>query len=112
MSREGLITIRGVAAIIEQVPETQNSRGEPIPGSPTSVATGSALIQPLEGRELVAAQQTFAEVTHLISWVPFVAGVKPKMRVNVAGVFYDIGFARNVDSQNRELELLAVLRGV
>jgi SPP1 family predicted phage head-tail adaptor len=110
MSRDGLITIRGVAATIESLPETQDSRGEPIPGAPTTFASGSALIQPLGGSELFAAQQIFAEVTHLISWTPFVAGVIAKMRVNVSGVFYDIGAVLPV-RVGRELEILAVLRG-
>jgi SPP1 family predicted phage head-tail adaptor len=112
MSRDGVITIRGIAAVIEQLPETQNARGEAIPGTPTTLATGMALIQPLDGRELFAAQQTFAEVTHRISWTPFVAGITPKMRVKAGGLVYDIGTVINVDTRSRELEMLAVRRGV
>ena len=106
-----MITIRGVAAVIESLPETQDARGEAIPGAPTTVASGSALIQPLGGSELFAAQQIFAEVTHRISWTPYVAGIVAKMRVNVGGVLYDIGAVLPV-RPGRELELLAVLRGV
>lgn len=112
MSRDGLIQIRGAAATIEQVPETQNARGEAIPGVATMFASGYALIQPLSGSELFTAQQIFAEVTHRISWTPFVAGLAPKMRVNVGGVLYDIGVIVNVDTRNREIEMLATLRGV
>ncbi|MGH2670864.1 MAG: phage head closure protein, partial [bacterium] len=87
--------------------------GEPIPGAPTTFASGlSALIQPLGGRELIAAQQIFAEVTHRISITPFVAGVLPKMRVNAGGVLYDVGAVLNIDSRNRELEIYALQRGV
>lgn len=110
MSRDGLIQIRGVAATIEQLPETQNSRGEPIPGAPTTFWSGSALIQPLAGRELIAAQQIFAEVTHRVSITPYVAGVLAKMRVNANGVFYDIGEVLPV-LPGRDLDLLAVQRG-
>lgn len=111
MSRDGLISIRGVAATIESLPETQNSRGEPIAGAPTTFWTGFALIQPLSGRELIAAQQIFADVTHRVSIAPYVAGVQAKMRLNAGGVFYDIGPALPV-RVGRDLDLLAVQRGV
>ena len=114
MSRDGLIQLRGLAAVIESLPETQNARGEAVPGAPVSFASGMALIQPLSGRELVAAQELFAAVTHRIAWTPFVAGVLAKMRVNVGGVLYDIGvpLVLRPDPWSSELELLAVQRGV
>lgn len=110
MSRDGLITIRGVAATIEQLPETQNSRGEPIAGAPTTFWTGSALIQPLAGRELIAAQQIFADVTHRVLITPYIAGITAKMRLNAGGVLYDIG-APLPTRFGRDIELLAVVRG-
>ena len=110
MSRDGLIQIRGIAATIQNIPTIQNSRGEPIPGTPVTFAQVSALIQPLAGRELIAAQQIFAEVTHRIQITPFVAGVVAKMQVLAGGVVYDIGAVLPVRA-GRELELLAVQRG-
>lgn len=110
MSRDGLITIRGVTATIEQLPETKDARGDATPGAPTTFATGKALIQPLGGSELLTAQQIFADVTHRILWTPFVAGVRAKMRVTANGVSYDIGTVLPV-RDGRDLDLLVVQRG-
>jgi SPP1 family predicted phage head-tail adaptor len=111
MSRDGLVQVRGVAATIESLPETQNSRGEPIAGAPSTVASVNALIQPLSGDELLEAQQLFAKVTHRILVTPYTVGVTAKMRLNAGGVLYDIGAVLPV-RPGRDLDLLAEVRGV
>lgn len=110
MSLDGLIQVRGRAITIEQPVEAQNSRGETIVTGYTTAASVRALVQPLSGRELLAAQQTFADVTHRIVLM-FIAGITPKMRVNDSGTVYDILESLNVESRSRHLELRAVQRG-
>ena len=95
--------------VIQQLNETQNAKGEPL-ATPATFATVWAAIEPLQGRELLAAQQVLADVTHRIR-LRYLAGVKPKMQVLWNALIFDIAVVLNPESANRELELLAVLRG-
>jgi SPP1 family predicted phage head-tail adaptor len=95
--------------VLQQLAEAQNSRGEPI-ATPATFATVWAAIEPLQGRELFAAQQVFAEVTTRIR-MRYRAGITPKMRATWNGLTFDILAVLNLESANRELELLAVQRG-
>ncbi len=49
---------------IERPVTTQDEFGEEIEGTPTTVATRWAEVRPLNGRELVVAQQVNAQLSH------------------------------------------------
>lgn len=78
------------AITIESVPETQDSRGAPIPGTPTTFATAFASYRELSGTELIAAGQPFASDLAMWGISPVIAGVTPKMRINEGGQYHDI----------------------
>lgn len=62
-------------------------------------------IQPMNGRELLAAQAQQFEVTHqvVIRWR---SGVTPAMRVVYQGRFMDVQSVIDVDTQHRRLTLM------
>lgn len=94
--------------VIQQRADTQNSSGELIP-SWTTFATLSAAIVPLQGRELEAAQQVLATVSHRMD-MRYLPGVLPSMRISYSGRYFDIGAVLNVKELNRELQLYCTER--
>lgn len=86
----------------------QNAGGEP-EESWTEFASRYAAVEPMKGRELLAAQQINSEVTTLIR-MRSLQGVTPKMRAVYATRNYDILSVANVDERGRET-LLYVREG-
>ncbi len=76
---------------IESLPLTQDTRGEPTPGVPTTFATLWAKQETFGGasEQQLADQGQFA--TAVVIWLlRYIPGVLPKMRVNESGVIYEI----------------------
>ena len=94
--------------VIQQRADTQNPSGEPIP-SWTTFATANASIVPLQGRELEAAQQVMAAVSHRID-LRYMPGVLATMRVQYGSRYFDIKAVINVNELNRNLQLLCTER--
>lgn len=89
---------------IQQKTVTRDSYGAEVVTWST-FATPWADIQPLNGRELIAAQATQSEVTGKII-MRYLAGVLPAMRISYEGKYYDIKAAIDPGLQHRELQLL------
>lgn len=86
-------------------PPTPDAYGPGAP-VPSLVATRHVAIEPLVGRELLAAQQIQADVTHRIS-MRYLAGVKPKWYGVYQGRTFNFLSVRNFEERNIELEILA-----
>ncbi len=93
---------------IEQQAPTQNARGEEVP-TWTTFATAWAAIIPLSGRELLAAQQIQASVTHRIV-LRYLSGLDPSMRIVYNGRYFDIQQVININEQSRQMELQCIER--
>ena len=78
----------------------QNAGGEPEEAW-TDVTTRYASVEPLKGRELLAAQQINSEVSVTIR-MRHLASVTPKMRAVYAGRNYDILSVVNPEERSRE----------
>jgi SPP1 family predicted phage head-tail adaptor len=88
----------------------QNSGGE-MDDTWTDVATVNASVEPLRGRELIAAQTTNSEVTGTIR-MRYRSGITSKMRCVLDGTrYFDILGVVNTMERNREL-LLSVREGL
>lgn len=61
-------------------------------------------IEPLSGREGMAAQEVQATVTHLIR-THYQSGITSKMRLKLGDRVFSIAAVINVDERNRELHL-------
>jgi SPP1 family predicted phage head-tail adaptor len=98
-----MVTIQQLVAGSPQ----QNAGGE-MDETWTDVATVNASIEPLRGRELIAAQATNSEVTGTIR-MRYRSGVTPKMRcVFESTRYYDI--LAVVDTMERHREMLLSVR--
>ena len=90
--------------------EAQDSYGQQLP-TWTEVKKVYAKIEALSGRELVAAQSVYAEVSHrfTIHWDALFSDPRTvaAMRVVYGARVFNIGALMNVDEDNRVLELLA-----
>lgn len=79
----------------------------------TDLATVSAGVEPISGREYFAAQQVQSEVTHRVT-IRYLAGVTPKDRIvwtdPATGVarYFDIRSVLDKDERHRELALMCV----
>ena len=89
---------------IQQVSETQDTDGSVIEVW-SAYAVVQASLEPVSGREYLAAQSTQADVTHRIN-LRYLAGIVPKMRVNYDSRIFDILSVINVGERNRELQLM------
>ena len=87
--------------------DVQDSFGEP-DGTWTSLCTSWALVQPLKGRELLAANEIHAEVTTRIVTRnrTALASLSPKDRATWNGHTYDIKSVIHRDHRRHELEIL------
>jgi SPP1 family predicted phage head-tail adaptor len=94
--------------VIQQSNATQNTSGDPIPAWET-FATVRAAIVPLQGRELLAAQQIVASVSHRLD-MRYVVGVTPAMRVTYDGRYFDIQAAIDPTELKREMQLFCLER--
>ena len=71
----------------------------------TDVKTVWAAIEPLRGRELLAAQQIASEVSGTIT-IRYRAGVTAAMRVSFRSRYYEILAVIDPEERQRELELM------
>lgn len=95
---------------IETVAETMNSRGEPVPGTGTTFATVWAKKVSLSGTEARSADQRYA--TSTFRWeMRYVVGVTTKMRLNEAGIYFDILDVDETKKRHGQLHIIAVQRG-
>ncbi len=93
------ITIQKLSGAVDEMKQ-------PIPDDWVDVATRSASVEPLTGREYWAAQQVQAETTVRIR-MRYLRGIDPTMRVLFKGrVLEIIAPPVNVGEKNIELQLL------
>lgn len=69
-------------------------------------ATVNASVQPLSGRELIAAQAAQSESRVKMS-MRYIPGVTEAMRVSYGGKVYNITAVIDVDERHRELQIMA-----
>ena len=69
------------------------------------VATVWSSVEPLKGRELYAAQQVKAELTHRIR-IRYMSGIKPEMRIAFDNRSFDIEAIIDPEERHESLELL------
>lgn len=93
---------------IQQQAATQNALGEEIP-SWTTFATCWASIEPMNGRELLAAQQVQSQVNTRIT-IRYRDGVTPAMRILYKSRYFDIQSIQDIEERNRFLVLQCVER--
>lgn len=89
--------------LIEQRATTQDTFGEQVQ-TWTTFASAWAAIDPLSGREMLAAQAFNQEVTHSIE-IRYISGVNARMRINYGGRLFNINAVLNENERNRKLVL-------
>ena len=82
----------------------QNTTGE-MDDDWTDFATVWAAIEPIRGRDLVAAQQEHADVEVKIP-IRYLSGVTAKMRVRHDSINYSILYVINPGMRDKDLELM------
>lgn len=90
--------------VVQDKSVTQNAYGEEVI-TWTAVASVWAAIEPLMGREFMAAQQVQAEVTTRIR-LRYISGLAPEMRVLFGGRVFEILSVQHVYERRRELILM------
>jgi len=90
---------------IQQAAKAPDAAGQQIP-TWSLLAECWAAIEPLSGRELWAAKQSQATVTHRIT-CPYVAGVTPRMQIVSGGRTFTIDSVLDREEAHVELEILA-----
>lgn len=94
--------------VIQQPSATQNTRGEEIPSWATFL-TVRAAIEPLNGRELLAAQSIESQVTTKIT-IRYQSGITPDMRIKYGSRYFDIQAIQNIEERNRMIEMQCIER--
>lgn len=91
--------------------DTQSLSGAMIPSWPTYVTLWGEITSPT-GRELMAAQQVQANISHTVTlrWPGASYTITPSMRLSYKGRFFDINAILNEDERNRTLTLLCTER--
>lgn len=89
---------------IQQKAPTRDSFGGEVEAW-TAVATVSASVEPLDGREFLEARQLQAEVTTRIR-IRYRTGIVPQMRVVWGSHTYDVQAVIDPASRRRELQLM------
>lgn len=89
---------------IQQPVETTDDLGQPVT-TWSNVATVHAAVEPLEGRELFAAQAVRAETTTRVR-IRYRSGITPKHRLVYAGRVLNILSVIDPDERHREIVLL------
>ena len=69
------------------------------------VATVAASVEPLSGRELIAAQAAQSEITTRFV-VRYLAGIEPAMRIVYNGKIYNISAIIDPEERHRELQIM------
>lgn len=96
---------------LERQSATQDAMGQRVDVW-TTIATVRASIEPLRGKEFIAASGERAELTTRIRirYSGDVSGLRPRDRVNHGGNLYDIVAPPiNTDERDRELQLMCKL---
>jgi SPP1 family predicted phage head-tail adaptor len=96
---------------IQSATETQNARGEVVPGTPAIVATVWAHKVPLGGLEGEAARQLQATAAYRWELRHYVPGITAKMWVDERGVQFDINEVKEI-GRRVTLHLGTTQRGV
>ena len=91
--------------VLERRIQSQDSSGEPI-NTWLPVGTFWAAVEPLRGREFIAAAAVASEITARIRLRYVPGGVTSAMRVVHGADVYDIQTAIHVKSGRRELQLM------
>lgn len=93
---------------LQAVTEAENTFGETIKTLVNLLPDVYARVEPLQGKELFAAQQVQAEITTRITIRYSVAagGLTPKHQVKFGSRQYDILVPINKDERNREIVLM------
>lgn len=89
---------------IQRRSTTQDGYGQPLTTWTTEITT-QADFEPLNGRELVAAQAVQSEVTHTVT-IRYRPGITPAMRISYAGRFFNIHAVLDEAERRRMLTLL------
>ena len=91
--------------VIERRTGATNDWGEPLPDSWLPIIQTWAAVQPLQGREYLAAQAAMSEVKVKII-MRYRPGITPADRVSHGGQVYGIEAVIDVHSSRRELHLM------
>lgn len=89
---------------IQSPVEVQSGTGDPVV-TWQDVATVWAMVEPLRGREYLAAKQTVSEIEVRVV-IRYMAGITAKMKIVHGTDEYLIETAINVLERNRELQLM------
>jgi len=87
----------------------QDSMGGQTAGAGSTFATVWASVEALSAREIFAAQQITAQVSHKVT-IRWLDGVKAKMAVSFDGRAFDIVGVQNPDGRHKMLILLCLER--
>jgi SPP1 family predicted phage head-tail adaptor len=87
--------------IVEQRATTKDSVGQQTLTWST-FATVYAAVEPLSGRELIAAQAIQNETTHRVT-LRYLAALVSGMRINFGGRYLNILSVRNIEERDREM---------
>lgn len=82
---------------------SQGTAGQPA-GTWAPVATVWASIEPLSGREMLAAEAAQSEVSHRVT-LRYRAAITAAMRVNYGGRYFNIRAVRNINERDDVLIL-------
>ena len=91
---------------IERMESGQDELGQPIEGWISTYSVWAS-IEPLQGREYIAAMAAQAERTVRIR-LRYLPGIVPTMRVVYQGRVFSLTAVINVREENRELQLMAL----
>lgn len=94
---------------IERFTSGQDEFGQPIEAWET-VGTVAAAVEPLKGREFIAAQAAQSEVTTRIR-LRYLAGITAADRITHGGTVYNVLSIIDKDMRNIELELMCKSAG-
>jgi SPP1 family predicted phage head-tail adaptor len=104
--RTGTLRHIGVIERLVAASPQQDAGGEPDESWQT-FSTVRCAMEPLQGRELVAAQQTESETTGRVR-MRYLSGVTTKMRFKFEGRYFDI--LAVVDTRERHREMVLTVR--
>jgi SPP1 family predicted phage head-tail adaptor len=89
---------------IQQRSQTQDEYGQPLL-TWSDVATVYAAIEPMNGRELIAAEAVNSDVTHNVT-MRYRAGITAAMRLNYQGRLFNIHTILDENERHRMLTLI------
>lgn len=95
----------------QQQDETVDGKGSVVPNW-TDYYTCRAAIEPLQGRELMAAMQIQANISHRVSirWPGASIMLSPKMRIVRGARYFDVQAVLDLNESQREMQILCLER--